>query len=221
MFERLPPEFKASLGVLLWLNSPSTEEYQDRFKPFYSIGPVLDTSRAMTYPESNGLYNEYIDYGDRKLALPAHLKHPCTISTAKKVWKSTTEFSDPTRKSFTRTSVRFEFYTDEGMLKTKKDETTFPHRDQTYNVIISARWPDEADDKEAIEWLYNVRELFYEGATKDDVIIANNCTPPMEDVEKVLKPEIVFGKENLERLKVLKRKYDPTCFFNKWVPIKI
>ena len=28
-------------------------------------------------------------------------------------------------------------------------------------------------------------------------------------------------KENLKQLKVLKRKYDPTCFFNKWIPIKI
>ena len=51
-------------------------------------------------------------------------------------------------------------------------------------------------------------------------MLANCSNPPEEDMERIFNHEIVFGKENLKQLKELKRKYDPTCFFNKWIPIK-
>ena len=141
-FGRNPPEYQPGLIVMLWLNSPSSEEFQTRFKGFYSLEPIMNTTRAMSYPESNSIYNEYFDYGDRKLHLSAHLKHHATISSVKNAWKSFLDFTDPTNesgKNFVKTSVRFDFYNKEGMRKFKKDETIYPKRDQNiYSITMDA-----------------------------------------------------------------------------------
>jgi len=225
-FGRMSPDYHQPIvGVMLWLNSPSSEEFQNRFKVFYSLEPIIDTTRAMSYPESNSIYNEYIPYGDRKISVSAHFKHHVKISSVKKAWKSFLDFTDPTNelgKKFVRCTSRYDFYNREGMREYKNDETVCPTRDQKiYSVTIDARWTDDKVDKEAIKWLNQTRELFFDETTKDDVSIMNDCAPAVEDMEKLCNPEKVYGKENMEKLKELKRKYDPTCFFNKWIPIKI
>jgi len=170
----------------------------------------------MSYPESNALSNDTLTFGDRKVNRSVHLKHIYTDSSVKNAWKSFIEFTDP-GKGFLQSALIFKFYPNEGILKTKKDETVFPYREHIYTVMIFARWTDEKDDKEAFKWLNQNNEIFLED-TKEDMIFPNCYGPLTEDLTK---PELSYGKENLEILKELKRKYDPTCFFNKWIPIKI
>jgi len=185
----------------------------------------MDTTRAMSYPESISLYNDFYGFGDRVSNISVHLKHFYTNSSVKNVWKSFSDFTDPTKESgkkFINSMLLFEFYTNEGMKKTKKDETVYPSRDQMiYTVIAGARWKDDTDDKEAFKWLNQTREMFFDDTTKDDLMLSNCSAPAVEDMERIMKPENVYGKENMEKLKELKRKYDPTCFFNKWIPIKV
>ena len=225
VFTRMPPEFQPTVLVLLFFDSPSSEEFRSRFSTLYSMQPLQDTTRAMSYVESNRLYNEFFVYGDRKLGVAAHANIPFTTSSAKNAWKSFVEFTDPTKelgKFFAQSSVQFDFHSCEGMKKLKNDETVYPSRGQEiYTVFISARWTDDKYDKEAIKWLNQTEELFFEDKSKDRIRLISCSSPPEEELEKYFDPEITYGKENLEKLKVIKRKYDPTCFFNKWVPIKI
>jgi len=217
--------YQPMVGVLLWLNSPSTEEFQTRFKGFYSLEPILDTVRAMSYPESTRNYNEYFTYGDRKLSLSAHLKHHAPIPSVKDAWKMFLDFTDPTNdlgKNNVKSCLRYDFCNMEGVKRFKNDETVFPIRGQKiYSVNIHAQWTDDKVDKQVFKWLNQMRELFFDQTTKgdDDVRIINACAPP--NMEEFMKPEMTYGKENIEKLKELKRKYDPTCFFNKLVPIKV
>src|SRR5687768_5405018 len=102
------------------------------------------------------------------------------------------------------------------MRKFKKEETVYPTRDQNvFSVSIDASWTDDKVYEEVSKWLNQTRELFFDETTNYDIRTVNSCAPPAVDVEEFMKPAVVFGKENLEKLKELKRKYDPTCFFDK------
>jgi hypothetical protein len=209
---------------MLFLDSPSTEEFHSRFSTLYALQPIQDTTRAMSYFESNSIYNDAFGaFGGRKLGVSAHLDHPFTSSTVKNTWQNFIDFTDPTKelgKIFVESAVQFFYYS----TKNTKDESAFPREIRirnSNNVFISVRWTDDKYDKEAFKWLNQTRESFYDDDTKDRVAFPNSCYPAEMDMENVFRPEIVFGKERFERLKELKRKYDPTCFFNKWIPIKI
>src|SRR3954452_8907214 len=98
LFKRLPPEYKPTILVLLFLDSPSSEEFRTRYNALYSLQPVQDTTRAMPYFESNSLYNEVFVSGDRKLGISTHLQQPFTISSVKNAWQSLLDFTDPTKE---------------------------------------------------------------------------------------------------------------------------
>jgi len=224
VFTRIPPEFQPTVLVLLFLDSPSAEEFRSRFSVLYDMQPIQDTSRAVSYVESNRLYNHLFVYGDRKLNIAAHSNTPFTTSSVESAWQSFLDFTDPTKelgKIFVQSSVQFDFHSSEGLKKVKNDETVYPSRGKpVYTALVFAKWLDDKYDKEAIKWLNQTEELF-EDKTKNPVKLISCSNPSEEELEKHFNPEIVYGKENLEKLKVIKRKYDPTCFFNKWVPIKI
>ena len=222
---RMPPEFYPVVLVMLFLDSPSTEEFKSRFNIFYSMQPINDTTRAMPYFESNQIYNEFFADGDRKLSLAAHINQPFTNSSVKNAYQSYLDFTDPTKelgKNFANCSLYMDFHSCEGTKKTRKDETVYPSRGQPlYTTFVNIRWQDGKYDKEAFKWVYETREILLGDKIKDAIILPSCSNPPEEDIEEFFKLETVYGKENLEKLKEVKKKYDPTCFFNKWVPIKI
>jgi len=223
IFKRVPPDSQPKVLVLLFLDSPSSEEFHSRFSSLFSLEPVMDTTREMSYFESNRIYNDIMAAsGDRKLGVTAHVKHPFNSSTVKNTWQTFIDFTDPTKelgKMFVESVIQF-YYFPTRNIKNNDVLQRGIRAQNLYNAHIGVRWSDKKYDKEATKWLNQTRESFY-GDTDDHVAFPNSCYPDETNMENVFKPEIMYGKENLERLKELKRKYDPTCFFNKWIPIKI
>jgi len=87
------------------------------------------------------------------------------------------------------------------------DETAFPHRSESYNVLIISQWLDPEDDEKNIAWgracynamrPYMARESYSNYQTEDDA---------EGGLERAYGP-------NHERLVALKSKFDPTNFFH-------
>lgn len=79
------------------------------------------------------------------------------------------------------------------------------HRKAPFQVAALHQWTDPRDDekqkKSAENWVYEV--------LKDEQCGPFPCF--LSSGEKGDRVANVYGKENFERLKVLKRKYDPHC----------
>ena len=85
-------------------------------------------------------------------------------------------------------------------------DTAFPHRGAEFSLGIWSGWADPADDEAAIAWtrkLYEAMTPFSMGG------VYSNYMDSDEDGRAVA----AFA-DNLERLKVIKARYDPDNFFN-------
>ena len=89
--------------------------------------------------------------------------------------------------------------------RTATDATAFPHRDKTALLTVEQRWSDPARDEELIEWAREFHEAMAPYAA--DGVYMNYMSHGEE--ERV--PE-AYG-ERYERLRELKREWDPDNFF--------
>jgi hypothetical protein len=89
-------------------------------------------------------------------------------------------------------------------------ETAYPHRDINYQAMAIARWEDAADDGDHIAW---VRGWFAatEPYGKPAPFLNFNVFDTSDREERI---RAGFG-ENYERLREVKRRYDPTNLFRE------
>ena len=85
-------------------------------------------------------------------------------------------------------------------------DTAFPHRGAEFTLGIWSGWADPADDEAAIAWTRQLHEAMAPFSTGG---VYSNYMDGDDDGRAVA----AFA-DNLERLKVIKAKYDPENFFN-------
>jgi len=86
-------------------------------------------------------------------------------------------------------------------------ETSFPHRDQGYNLLIISQWLEPADNVRNIAW---GRDTY---AAMEPFMAAGRYVNYLADDEGGDPVRAAYGP-NYERLVELKKKYDPTNFFH-------
>lgn len=84
------------------------------------------------------------------------------------------------------------------------DATAFPHRQIPFMTTPGARWTDETDDAEMIDWLRRVSDKIVEHAAPGSYV--NFIAEPEGNARSA------YGG-NLARLAAIKRKYDPANLF--------
>jgi len=89
------------------------------------------------------------------------------------------------------------------ILDTKPGDTAFVHRDVYFNMFVDSFWLNPQMKQEAEDWLNNL----YDHSGLSDHYYQNY---PYPEYKKPL--EGYFG-DNLERMKQVKKQYDPTNFF--------
>ena len=94
-------------------------------------------------------------------------------------------------------------------------DTAFPHRHNHHVAWITPIWDDPADDAKIINWARD----FWEGLKPfaDRAVYVNALEDDLEEGERPVRE--VYGP-NYERLRALKRKYDPSNLFSQNSNIK-
>jgi hypothetical protein len=87
------------------------------------------------------------------------------------------------------------------------DETPYNHRAAPFILNINSTWSDTKENEKNIKWardLWKAVQPFSTGGVYVNFLMN-------EGIDRVI---AAYGKENFERLKALKNKYDPTNFFS-------
>ncbi|CAI2161469.1 7533_t:CDS:2 [Funneliformis geosporum] len=213
IFNRPPPEFQPVLMLLLYSNDPSEKVFRERFSTIYKYGEyVKELVECIPYPKMNTLANANATFGDRKALRDAHISI-LTYSTVCKAYDSYVKFTNE-NPTIGRSAIMFEFYSYDKFASIPSKATAFAHRKPLYNVVISQRWINEDDDQIVYDWAKNLQEIINLDGDGDETVYMNfeNFIEGMEYKGEKLKK---FYGENLERLKELKRKYDPNILFRK------
>ncbi|KAL9038283.1 MAG: hypothetical protein Q9214_005341, partial [Letrouitia sp. 1 TL-2023] len=115
-------------------------------------------------------------------------------------------------------SVIFEGYSLQGVKAVAPASTAYPHReDNILASIIAVYAPNPSLDNTAVSWARQVRDLMHAGQPGRRLNVYVNYAFGDETQEQV------YGYEpwRLERLRTLKKKYDPLGNFNFYEPIKV
>ena len=88
------------------------------------------------------------------------------------------------------------------------DATAFSRREKCFNVSAMAQWEDDATDAEHIAWARRTAAALQERSTSGGGYL--NYGAPDEPIERV---RAAYGDANFERLRQVKRRYDPHNLF--------
>ena len=92
-------------------------------------------------------------------------------------------------------------------LRVPPDATAFPRRDKCFNVSALAVWEDAAGDADHIAWARGTAALERHSSTGGGYL---NYGAPDEPIERV---RAAYGDAHFERLRQVKRRYDPHNLF--------
>ncbi len=93
-------------------------------------------------------------------------------------------------------------------LRVPHDATAFSRREKCFNVSAIALWEDDATDAEHIAWARRTAATLEDRSTSGGGYL--NYGAPDEPIERV---RAAYGDANFERLRQVKRRYDPHNLF--------
>ncbi len=190
----------AKMAAVVVCHCGSLEEGAAAVRPVKEFGsPIMDAVGPMPYSQINAM----LDDGFPKGAL--------------NYWKSSflrelsDEAIDTLIERFLATpspmSVLFLEHFHGVATRVGVTETSFPHRDPGYNLLIVSQWLDPADNEQNIAWArgtYTAMEPFMAAGRYVNYLGDDVGADPVR---------AAYGP-NYERLVELKKKYDPTNFFH-------
>jgi FAD/FMN-containing dehydrogenase len=88
-----------------------------------------------------------------------------------------------------------------------RDESAFAHRDANFELSIIANWTEATEDEANIEWARDTWRAV-QPFVKSSVYV--NHLMGDESADRILS---AYGREKMDRLRQVKRKFDPTNFF--------
>ena len=93
-------------------------------------------------------------------------------------------------------------------LRVPPDATAFSRREKCFNVSAMATWEDAAGDGDHIAWARRTAAALEKRSTSGGGYL--NYGAPDEPIERV---RAAYGDANFERLRQVKRRYDPHNLF--------
>lgn len=170
----------------------------------------MEKVESMPYPKLNTLAGGFATFGDRKAMFNAHITH-LNISNIREAYNYYVKFTDE-NPTTSQSYVAFDLYGTEKFCSVPSDSTAFHPRKHFYNVVIVQRWLNEQDDKVVYDWAKKIQNIFSNDGEKTFYVNFIDIADDIGYNDARIKG--IWGN-NLEKLKELKRKYDPNVFFRK------
>jgi len=209
--------------IILFLNG-SEDEGLAHFKPFFDIGPVMNTCKEIPYEELNSIQNFNVKPGSNFYIKGIFSSGP-QVGVAEKLVSRHPELS---KNSGLNLITLFELIPTNKVL-TVPNNATAHIRGPRVNVAVMASWPGTDKDANKLEAARSAAAELSRIVIDGETIIPESENTgygnyTSEEVTSAaagrtgIKAEALFG-ENYARLQKLKKEYDPDLIFFKWTPI--
>ncbi|KAI1491636.1 hypothetical protein F5X96DRAFT_454126 [Biscogniauxia mediterranea] len=180
------------------------------FKPLLDAGPSANTAKMRPWDEVNGAAASPPG-ASRKIQGSANFVMPLDVKDVQATFDTFFAFARE-KNLHEGSAVTWEVVPYDKVRELDGAATAFPARREMYQISTVFQWDDRAMDKEVREFNAALVGTLKSTGIGSGVQGYNNY-----DGIK-LTPEEAYG-ENLERLREVKKKYDPTNVFSKWHPI--
>ncbi|MCJ1377218.1 hypothetical protein MMC17_000310 [Xylographa soralifera] len=207
--------------IILNINYVGTQaQAQQYVAPYLALNPAYTNDGMLPYPEIAGATgtgsNDFAcQHGYNRIQYPVGLL-TYNISTSRQVFEL---FKNQTLETpaFNLSTVAFEGYSLEAVKAVASDSTAFPHReDNILASILAVYAPDPALDAQAVAWGKQTRDMLHAGDEPGRMLnVYVNYAFGDETQEQI------YGYEpwRLDKLRALKKEYDPHGRFNYYNPI--
>ncbi|KDQ19114.1 hypothetical protein BOTBODRAFT_127006 [Botryobasidium botryosum FD-172 SS1] len=204
----LGPNAEPCVIFLFVFNGPE-DEGREAIKNLVALGPIVNDGASVPYVEMNAMQNPRAYHGTNRLLkgiLVPNLE-PALMTRAWHGWKKIIA-ENP---SASETIMMLELYHPDKILSVPIDAMAFVARVTSYSLMVSLTWSDDSLDARALS-----HELFRAIDVKGVGSYGN-----YDDVGAAIggdRTRAMFGS-NYDKLRIIKKKYDPEMVFHKWFPI--
>ncbi|KAF2103673.1 FAD-binding domain-containing protein [Rhizodiscina lignyota] len=183
------------------------EEGRQAFAPLYKIGPLVDGTTIQPVTRWNDANNSTCVKGERKQTFGAGLAR-MVPATWREIYKEFQSFIQLSGSANSSVVVNADSLVE--LRQIPEGSSSFPFRNTiNFHAFTVAWYADPALDHRATAYGSNVRDLWRStSGLKENSTYINNAYG-----DEAL--EVVYG-HNLERLKALKRQFDPYGRFTQW-----
>ncbi|KAI1443023.1 FAD-binding domain-containing protein [Annulohypoxylon stygium] len=179
---------------------------REAFKSVIDIGPYQDTTAVLPQNEWNAGADGFCTKGERKPTYSAGFNN-FVPSTWRQIWNDYTEFIQNPNTS--ATTVVVECYSLDKAQSIGSETASFANRDIRFNGFAITWYPDESLDATAEAFGSEFRDLL----RADDGLSSNRTYVNFAFGDET-NPEVY--NNSTERLRTLKKQYDPKNVFNQW-----
>ncbi|KAI1206796.1 FAD-binding domain-containing protein [Annulohypoxylon truncatum] len=179
---------------------------REAFKSIIDIGPYDDTTAVLPQNEWNAGADGFCTKGERKPTYSAGFDH-FVPTTWRQIWNDYTEFL--TNPNTSATTVVVECYSLDKAQSIGSETASFANRDIRFNGFAISWYPDASLDATAKAFGSNFRNLL----RADDGLASNRTYVNFAFGDET--NQVVYNN-NTQRLRQLKKKYDPKNVFNQW-----
>jgi hypothetical protein len=160
------PEGKPMLMVAVFYNG-GEEEAREFYKPLLRLGPLVNTTKAMRYPEMNAMMNHAMEPGIRrryvfhsrqfiKIVRPCSFKGsaflaPLNLEFAQGIFEDFASFLENTPDA-AMSVILFEFVPFHKIQSIEQSATAYANRGAYGNLAFVLGWHDAANDDKVREW---------------------------------------------------------------------
>ncbi|KAI1503709.1 hypothetical protein F5X99DRAFT_88388 [Biscogniauxia marginata] len=205
----MAPAYEPALVCAVFFNG-GQEDAEAYFKPLLDAGPRLNTAKIRPWHEVNGTMTS-LSVAARKTQGTANFIMPLD---SKNLQEASDMFFAFVREKDIQNGpvIMWEVVPYDKIRELDNTATAFAARNEMYQIATVFQWDDQALDTEVRDFNAKLTKFLKSTGIRAGVQGYNNYDG------LALTPEEAYG-ENLERLRELKKKYDPTNVFSKWHPI--
>ncbi|OJK01933.1 hypothetical protein ASPACDRAFT_50727 [Aspergillus aculeatus ATCC 16872] len=191
----------------------TTEEARAAFRTILALGPLSDTTAWTPYDRVNAGSGSFCAVGGRKVSLGSAAR---TLDPAawRAIWTSFTRWvATAGGDQVGNSTVLMEAYSLGRASAVATDSSAYAWRASSrFNTVAIAWYQDPALDASARQWAGDVRAVWRETSGLSGNSTYINFAFGDESLEDI------YG-DNLERLRLLKKVYDPQNRFNQFFPL--
>jgi hypothetical protein len=194
----LPDGTKTVALLLAWCGAP--EKGEEAIRPLRTFGPLLaDQVSVMPYTALQSIAENFNPRGLRNYWKTSYL-----AGTSDEAIEAMVEYHTRVPSPYTHQVI----YTFGGAVaRVGKDQAAVSYRDTRHAFIVIRMWDNAARDEEQISYVRGLLRAVQPHSS-------GGFYPNYEPEAPASEMQSAFGAEKYERLRALKRKYDPDNFFH-------